>query len=55
VIATRVRHSSEIARKVCSDEADPSSRQETLSAGKGQEGTWRGTYILVGIDTCRSG
>ena len=48
VMVTRVSHSLEMARKVCSDEADPRSSQETKSAGKDQQGTWLGAHIHVG-------
>lgn len=43
LIINRVSHSPEMARKVCSDEADPRPSQET----KDQQGTWAGTHTYV--------
>lgn len=54
-MVTRVSHSPEMARKVCSDETDPRSSQETKSAGKDQQGTWLGTHRCVATGICRPG
>lgn len=54
-LITGVSSSPEVARKVCSGEADQRSSQETKWTGKDQKGTKQSTHICFGTGICGSG